>query len=291
VELPSTQKVKMERTQEELRLLIRNEIEQGDNLPSFSSAGQKALSLIKVENIGIPELSKTILHDPGMTAAILRVVNSTFYGLQRNITKVPEAISYIGLSETKHIIYVAFARSLFGVGLSGKSWRHSVATAFIAEGIAKFSSLDIEEAYICGLLHDIGKTFLQSRIAPRYYSIMAALENVEKAEVVDSERRVFGYDHAAIGEMLLRRWNFADRFAQAVGMHHTPDQPDQALSQVVALANQIAHQVEEPTPTKSTLVNPDTLTYIRSNPSIENSTYYFAQEQINSFLEKVSVLI
>ena len=142
MELPSTQKVKTERTQDELRLLIRTEIEQGDNLPSFTSAGQKALSLIKQENIGIPELSKTILHDPGMTAAILRVVNSTFYGLQRNITKVPEAISYIGLSETKHIIYVAFARSLFGAGLSGKSWRHSVATAFIAEGIAKFSKLD-----------------------------------------------------------------------------------------------------------------------------------------------------
>ncbi len=280
----------MERTQQELKQRIDNEIEKGENLPSFSTASQKALALLKLENVGIQELAQSILRDPGMTAAILRVVNSTYYALPRNISRVPEAISYIGLEETKHIIYVSFARNLFGAGMSGKSWRHAVASAFIAEGIALHSGLDGDESYIAALLHDIGKTFLQTKIAPRYYSIMSALENVDKDSVILAEQRVFGYDHAEIGERLLRRWNFDERLVRAIGLHHQAQQPNEPLCQVVALANQVAHQIEVPTPSKSTIVNPATLTQIKIDREGSTSVFEISKEMLDSFLDKVSIL-
>ncbi len=281
----------MKITQEEVKRYIDLEIAGGENLPLFSPVTHRALKLLKQDEVGIIELSNIILRDAALTASIIRVVNSPFYGFPRQISKIPEAISYIGLSDTKHIIYASIAHSLFGQGQSAKTWKHSVATAFIAEKISHHSSADPGEAYVAGLLHDIGKTFLQSRVAPRYYSVMASLENIDRDEVLGSEQRVLGYDHAQIGEMLLRRWNFSENLIQAVGSHHFAIQPDEVLCQVVALANQVAHQVNFPAATKSTILEPASLNHLDLDLDTATSTFYGSMDNINTFLERVSVLM
>jgi putative nucleotidyltransferase with HDIG domain len=278
--------------QTDIRRYIVEEIARGEDLPVFPKASHQAFSMIKQEDVGIPELARVVLQDSSLASSILRVSNSTFYAAQRMFTKVNEAIAYIGLEETKHIIYAAFARSLFGRGQSAKNWRHSISTAFTAEEIAHTSHIDSDEAYLIGLLHDVGKTFLQSKIAPKYYSIMAALEIAnEKEMVLASERRAYGFDHAQISEFLLRRWNFSEHMCAAVGQHHIPDQPDAPLSQCVALANQIAHQFDIPNPAKTSIINPATLTYIAVGSDAITQAIEKAQGRINSFLEKVSVLV
>jgi putative nucleotidyltransferase with HDIG domain len=281
----------MAKDQASIKRYITEKIESGEDLPAFPKASHQALSLIKREDVGIPQLSKVVLLDSALASNILRVSNSTYYNVQRKFTKVNEAIAYIGLEETKHVIYSAYCRALFGHGQSAKTWRHSVATAFSTEEIARIAHIDTDEAYLAGLLHDVGKTFLQSKIVPQYYSIMATLENTqEKEKVIASEQHAWGYDHAQIGEMLLLRWNFEAHLAAAIGQHHLPDQPDDALSQCVALGNQIAHQFDIPTPANTTLLNPATLTRIPTSAQAINQVIQLAQGRIDSFLEKVSVL-
>jgi putative nucleotidyltransferase with HDIG domain len=281
----------MPKEQAEIKRYIAEKIERGDDLPVFPKASHQALSLIKREDVGIPQLAKVVLLDSALASNILRVANSPFYNVQRMFTKVNEAIAYIGLEETKHIIYSAYCRTLFGRGQSAKTWRHSIAAAFSAEEIAKACHIDADEAYLAGLLHDVGKTFLQSKIVPQYYSIMASLENTqEKDKVMASEQHAWGYDHAQIGEMLLLRWNFDAHLAAAIGQHHNPEQPNDALSQCVALANQIAHQFDIPTPARTTQLNPVTLTHIPVDSQKINLAVQQAQERIDSFLEKVSIL-
>ncbi len=275
----------------DLKRYIAEKIERGEDLPVFPRTSHQALALIKREDVGIPQLARVVLLDSALASNILRVSNSTYYGAQRTFTRVNEAIAYIGLEETKHIIYSAYCRALFGSGQSAKTWRHSISTAFSAEEIAKAAGIEPNDAYLAGLLHDVGKTFLQSKIAPQYYSIMASLETQEKEKVIVSEQHAWGYDHAQIGEMLLRRWNFDERMAAAIGQHHNPIQPDDALSQCVALANQIAHRYDIPTPALTTVVAPSSLTRIPVDSQELSRAIQQAQERINGFLEKMSVLM
>ena len=277
--------------QAEIKNFIEKKIEWGEDLPAFPKTSHQALAMIKEENVGIPQLANVVLQDSALSSNILRVANSIYYNAQRMFTKVNEAIAYIGLQETKHIIYSAFGRSLFGRGQSAKTWRHSISAAFAAEEIAKAAHIDADEAYLTGLLHDVGKTFLQSKIAPKYYSIMSALETTQdKDMVIASEQRAWGYDHAQIGELLLRRWNFAEQMSFAVGQHHNPEQPDNTLCQCIALANQIAHQFDIPTPAKTTVINPATMTRIPVNSAELTHAIEQSQQRIENFLEKMSVL-
>jgi HD-like signal output (HDOD) protein len=137
-------------------------------LPAFSPASQRAVKLINTENVKMPELAAAIGADQILTIDLLRIVNSSAFDLPRQISKVQEAISYVGLEQTRRLIYAATARTMFGQRQSREMWQHSITSAFVAEGLSYFSTdsfLDPNEAFVAGLVYDLEKQFCEHDFA------------------------------------------------------------------------------------------------------------------------------
>ncbi len=146
-----------------------------DYLPPFPATASKALQRLKDPNVTVEEITDIVKFDQAIATNILRLCNSSYFGIQRNVTKLNEAVVYIGLSELKKILVVSATGKYFEEKQSGyemdkgELWRHSLSTAIIAENIVKTIGLKkADNIFISGLLHDTGKLVL---IPTRYQAL------------------------------------------------------------------------------------------------------------------------
>jgi len=208
----------------------------------------EVLRIAKDDDSSVKDLAEVLQCDPALTAKILRVVNSPFYGTRREITSVRQAVLTLGM---RAVIAVALSTSIYD--MTGKwqlsidrmrFWRHSlevaVGTRMIAEAIRYPSS---EEAFVCGLLHDIGLLIIEKSFPEEFKRIWAQAESED--EILKLEEETWGTDHARIGQFLLEQWNLPVVLCEAVGRHHDEFLTDNTkagsvLPQVVALANTIS---------------------------------------------------
>ena len=259
-----------------------------NNLPAFSPASQQAVKLVNTENVKIPNLAAAISADQTLTIDLLRIVNSSAFGLPRQITKVQEAISYAGLDQTRRLIYAATARRMFGQRQSREMWQHSITSAFVAEGLAFFadSYLDPYDAYLAGLTHDVGKTLLRTRFSKEYAAMISSMPPNEPWRLLEAERVTFSLDHAQVGAVMMEKWNLASDLCAAVKNHHNPAQPGQALCQVLAIANQTAHQYD--TPKEHRVFDHHVLSSIHLRKDDADNMLFYAQHKIDDFLSKIA---
>lgn len=221
---------------------IRKAIERAENLPTFSITGQRALRLISEPNVDLQDLGQVISGDQSLTSKLLQVSNSTAFGLPRQVTKVAEALAYIGLDESRRIILVATTHFMFGGTQDFSTWHHAILTAYLAEGLARRSGLAISthEAYLAGLLHDVGKTFIQKNVPFGYREVIGPL--ALKMGRLNAELSLFGMDHAEVGSLMMKRWNMVEGVRLAVQAHHNfLDAQRIPIAYAVRTANLIAH--------------------------------------------------
>jgi HD-like signal output (HDOD) protein len=176
------------------------------------------------------DVGDTLRKDESLVLRVLRLANSAYYGLSRKITVVPEAISYLGFKTVKSIVLAASVYkfmdgSFTGYSLDrGEMWRHSQAVAATSRYLSeKVHAGDPEEAYIGGLMHDIGKIVLNDYV--RFgYSIILRLVDEDGVPFCDAERQVLGFDHAQVGGMVMEQWNLPDAYSYVTIYHHTPEE-------------------------------------------------------------------
>jgi diguanylate cyclase (GGDEF)-like protein/putative nucleotidyltransferase with HDIG domain len=197
-------------------------------LPSFPQAAAKLLEASKDEKTCLADLAKIVETDPGISVRVLEIVNSAMYGLKRRITALSEAVVFLGLDEIKKLaIGMTVFEKLFKSGRAEKFdrllfWRHCISTAVLSMEIARQTQYpDPEEAYIAGLLHDIGKVLLDVRGRVNYGDFIAELETSSDL-IIEKERGIMGLGHDDVGAFFCSLWKLPEKLTLAVRYHHQP---------------------------------------------------------------------
>jgi HD-like signal output (HDOD) protein len=199
-----------------------------ENLPTLPAVLTQVLQTVSDPDSSALDLGQKILADQSIASTILRLVNSAYYGFQRRISNIHEAIALLGFSTVADLVLAASVFRQFN-GQSGafdrpRLWRHALAVGMASDRLAK--TLRISQnggLYSAGLLHDIGKVALDW-LYPEIYAETANKAVEDGISAFDAEREAFGTDHCEVGSILAARWNLPATVVEAIRLHHTPDQ-------------------------------------------------------------------
>ncbi len=194
-----------------------------DRLHSAPKVAQQILKLTRDPGGVIDDIVKCIEHDPGLAAKILQVVNSSKYGVARQITSIKHAVSYLG-KDTIRMLTISFSMvESLTKGSKGRIfadyWQRALTMASISSFLADHHKcLKKDEAYTAGLLADVGILVL-SQVEREQYSLI--YESYPHGDaLINSEQQYFGFDHALLGARLLDHWDIPQEVVTAVENHH-----------------------------------------------------------------------
>lgn len=218
------------------------------SLPSLPTVVVELLQSIDDDDADTQELAEKLARDQALAAKVLRVANSSFYGLQGKVESIGDAIVVLGLQGLRTLATAAAVTGTFAAGGEGAHdlrsfWRHSVAVALCAKEIARQRHMNEGNAFAAGLLHDIGRLALAACF-PRHVAAVAAEREAHDDSLLAAERRLLGIDHAEIGQMLTEYWRFPTILSQAIGTHHVPDATAAPLAAVIHVADAVAHALD-----------------------------------------------
>lgn len=242
----------MSEIDEKSRELIRTRIiSKMQDIKSFPQFVLETMRKLNDPESNAADVAKSLSRDEGLVLRILKLANSAAYGMTRKISNISEAIALLGYKSVSNIVLAATVYSSMDKGLSGYAldrgelWRHSLMVAYTARELAKITEkVTAEDAYVGGLLHDIGKVILNDYVRFGYGIIVKMVEE-KHIPFTEAEVQVLGFDHAAIGEILISKWDMPESYRTVVAYHHKPNElPEdkmqyQPLLDVVTLANTI----------------------------------------------------
>ena len=174
------------------------------------------------------DMHEIVKHDPALAAKILKVVNSAFYGLPSQIASLDRAIVMLGLSAVKNIALAASLSRLFRPGsisnrfASRDLWTHCVAVGVCTRLLAQVSFGHVEEAFVAGLVHDMG-LLVEFQLFPDKLKAVTERCEVQPQDFRESERELIGGDHQAFGSALAAKWKFPPGLRCAISRHHDPE--------------------------------------------------------------------
>lgn len=217
----------------------------------LSSLPQVLAEVLKVssnDKSSAEDLAYVIMKDPALTAKLLRVVNSPFGGQAREVSSIKQAVMALGI---RTVTALALSTSVYDLTNKIESlidrkkfWRHSLEVAIASRMIAeKIGYESPEEAFVAGLLHDIGVLILESSFPEEFKRIWKLVESGEKQALV--EQRTWGTNHAKAGQFLMDQWNIPKKLGEAIGAHHdlvehSELSSGQKLNLILNLGNQIS---------------------------------------------------
>lgn len=219
-----------------------------NQIPLLSQTAMQLLEVLGREDHSAKDLTRIVQSDPGLTANILKLVNSAAFGLRQRVSSLEHAVSYLGertVTSAALNMYasVVYEHTMEGYGgSSGQLWDHSIRTAMAAKELAAMTGgrVNANVAYTCGLLHDIGKAVISEFLADSVPGILAAIDSGETADYLEAERQELGTDHAEIGAALAEHWNLPPEICESIRFHHRPSDSGPewiALVYVVHLAD------------------------------------------------------
>jgi len=209
-------------------LIQRRVLKRVKDIPSLPQLVVETLNKLDDPKSSAADVGHKLSLDEGLLVRVLRLANSAYYGLPRKITGVSEAVSYLGFKTVKSIVLAATVYKFMDGSFSGYAldrgalWRHSQSVAVTSRHIAERTGhADPEEAYIGGMMHDLGKTVLNDYVRFGYGVILRMVEE-DKLTFCEAERSVLGFDHAQVGGLVLEQWNLPESYALAASHHHMP---------------------------------------------------------------------
>lgn len=204
------------------------------------------LDVTSGKNSSSGDLATLIESDPALSAGILSVINSPYFGFAKKVSSISHAVTVLGFQEVQSIVLSISVVRLFdqkGFDFMEKLWRHSFAVGIGSRMLAAYLKLKIEGKYfVAGLLHDIGKIFLSQYLPDKFKEMLAILERGDSKITYHAlEEGFFGISHGEIGRRLLEFWCFPQDIKDAVTWHHEPSRAVscQALAACVSLTDLI----------------------------------------------------
>jgi len=220
-------------------------------LPTFSTTLVRLWSVSRDERAGAADFEKVVRPDPSLTANLLRVANSAYFGLRCKAESVRQAVTLLGVKRVCEVATtVAFApvipERLPGYDVAATAfWSHCVAVAVFSERLAhELRAASPDLLFTAGLLHDIGKLAVGSFVAADQGKILARARGGES--FIEAERAVLGIDHGELGAMMAQGWSLPPAVAAAARWHHRPAEAPEAERQLVGLvhaADALAHSM------------------------------------------------
>jgi putative nucleotidyltransferase with HDIG domain len=228
-----------------LTVTIGEILKKTPDLPSMPAAALNVMREADSETGSAVAVAKHISQDQALTARVLRLANSPYYGLPRQITDLQEAVVVLGMRCIRNLAVVAasypwLSRPVSGYALEPKQlWKHSIGVAVGAQIVAKRTkACCADTAFTAGLLHNMGKIAVSIWLDNKLKALVAYAiqENMTFDQV---ERKVLGFDHADVGAHLAEQWNLPEVFVLAIQHHHNPDrcQPPNPIVDAVHLGD------------------------------------------------------
>ncbi|HMU31136.1 MAG: HDOD domain-containing protein [Nitrospira sp.] len=201
---------------------LRRRIEQVGELPTLPHVVQKLASMIGRPNVSAEEIGALIEKDQVLSAKVLRLANSPFYGFPSRIASVAHAVVVLGLSVVKGLTLCATAFDMMKNAGMNDLWRHSLGVAITAHILgAKAGMKNPEEVFVGGLLHDIGKVVLYVKWPDVGQQITAARKDGSRS-LMETEQELFAVTHADVGGWLATAWHLPTTLREPILHHHMP---------------------------------------------------------------------
>lgn len=229
---------------------ITSKLENMRDLPTLPIIARRMAQAVEDPQLNMEKLSRELSKDQSLTAKILRLVNSPFYGFCGKITNLSHAMVLLGTNVVKNAVLSvsildSFPRQVKGFSAKGL-WEHVIACAVAAHWLgALMGHRHNDDLFVAGLLHDIGKVFFL-RAAPDKFLEAVELARRRGQPLIEAERAVMDCDHAEVGELMARQWRLPADLTAAVGCHHHPFryQGEGNLPLLVHVADALVHQLQ-----------------------------------------------
>jgi len=208
------------------------------------------LKVLNDSNAGAKDIAEVISSDVSLTTLVLKMVNSAHYGRHRRVARISEAVTVMGINSLK---VLALSSSVFSM-MSRKELaerhsikricRHLIEVAATGRRISEESGCgDPEEAFVAGMLHDVGVVIMILYFQEKYFDLIANV-HARKQGILKAEKDIFGCTHCEVGEELVESWKLPKKLAFVAGNHHNPEAAriipeDAALNDIIALADRI----------------------------------------------------
>lgn len=221
-------------------------------LPSLPSAFLAAVEVLSRDHVPTSACIEAIERDQALTVRVLRLANSAFYGAPGRVSRIGDAVQMLGLRTVASTLAAVSLGSMLGsLRCEGfcfdTYWRHTLRTAIAARELAPFMSLDAGEAFLMGLLHDVGLLIL-ALTDPVLEAQALQRSRTDGVALHRAESQLFGVSHADVGAAVARQWKFPAAIVDAIASHHRPSRylPTEGLTaaNLVRMANQFAHAME-----------------------------------------------
>ncbi|HMK44432.1 MAG TPA: HDOD domain-containing protein [Dissulfurispiraceae bacterium] len=224
-------------------------IRKAGDIPSLPVVAIKVLRMLQEENFSLDALEQTIEMDQAFSARVLKMANSPFYGRNRSIDSIANALMLIGFKTMSSLVMATAMRDMhrrFGL-FEQKLWEHSLGASIAASLLAKETQLvPVDEAALAGLMHDVGKTVLNNSMTDRYTVVIEAVYG-NGGLLISAEDVMLGFTHCDVGGFIARKWKLPLSLESAIEFHHSRNYPTDAdpayepLCRVVAVADALAN--------------------------------------------------
>lgn len=230
-------------------------------LPALPRAMAAVMRALGRDSVSAADCIQAIEHEVDLAARLLRLANSPFYGMPGRVGSVGDAVRLLGLRPVASVVAAVSVQQMLAPlrppGFDLEAYRaHALATATAARELAPLGLQDPEEAFVAGLLHDVGRLVLA------LFEPAAAAQALQHSQAMgvttsEAEARVLGITHEAVGAGIARQWHLPDSIVQAIASHHRPSGLDAdgvaSLGAIVHIANAVGHALADPAPSWDTL--------------------------------------
>ena len=279
--------------EERLKSQIMQKIEE---IPSLPAIVYKVMELVNSEKSSAPDFEKIVIQDQALAARMLRMANSAFYSLSRKVSTISDAVVYLGHNTIRSLVLGASTSSLFKRSLPAYGyqreglWLHANIVASLSREIAKAARLtptEIENCYVAGLLHDIGKLILgpfAQKEAAKFTEMIKSGQEITEIEV-----ELLGFSHAELGRILLDKWKLPRNLVETVQHHHQPENSTYAPRETlaVALADTISNQFGFALDREKSEVYPEIFTKRLQRLGLDPQWPVLEEEKINNLAADV----
>lgn len=216
------------------------------SLPALSVGAPKLLATLQSEDLSLKELAEHLRLDPGISARLLHIANSPFFGVSGQVSSIEEAVMMLGMRRARTFIHVEVFRGLVNTPPWNQAdlsslWRYAVRIASTCQDLAARAGFTDLDAFTAGLFHNMGCLVLLQQ-SPVEYARLLTITGQGKS-LVDAEQPLFHTNHAEMGASVLQQWHFPQEVCEAVAEQYSTSHAAHSILQLIL---QLAHQVHQP---------------------------------------------
>ena len=262
-----------------------------EEIPTLPTIYTKVSNLMSNPNSSVIEIARVIEVDQALTSKILRIVNSSFFGFNRKIISINQAIVLMGFNTIRNtVLSVTVFNSFSDIANNNfdlrQFWRHSIATGIISSILDnKLGAGYKDETFVAGLLHDMGKIIMNKYFENEFSETLSFAKN-NQLSFYESERKVVGFSHDEVGEYISEKWKLPFSLVEAIALHHQPEniRSNPKLVSLVHLADVFANRLKFNflSDTKNTEINP----FVFEELNLDNDSIPDLITEISQILSK-----